>query len=232
MGYCLIFNPSVGASGDMILSSLVAVGSDEKYIVRNLKKVSKLKIAFKDDSKNTMTCKRLEVTGKQCSYSVEKMRMALNDFSRILKFSGGAKKFVSQTFNSLVDAESKVHGKCITHFHELGKEDTIIDLIGIAMALESLGAFKNKVYSLPMAVGEDVAPATLEILSSNKMNFFVRGVGHELCTPTGAAVLSNLTTQIECFPKMKVKKVGYGCGKADFEIPDVLGVVMAKVVGE
>jgi len=126
----------------------------------------------------------------------------------------------------------------------LGSADTLIDILGVAAAVEELGFFKDTlIYSTPVAVGGGIfkfshgafsspAPVTLEILRSKGFAMVGGPVKAELATPTGVALLVNLVHEVVCFyPSMVPVVVGYGAGSRDLkDVSNVLRIVV--VVGE
>jgi uncharacterized protein (TIGR00299 family) protein len=74
------------------------------------------------------------------------------------------------------------------------------------------------------------ASAILEIFRNT--NFVISGgkIKDELTTPTGACLLVNLTKNCsEFYPSMKVRSIGYGAGKKNFEgFPNVLKIVRGE----
>ncbi|MGQ9597120.1 MAG: nickel pincer cofactor biosynthesis protein LarC, partial [Thermoproteota archaeon] len=144
---------------------------------------------------------------------------------------------ISDSINTLVNAEAKVHGRSINevHLHEAGSVDTPAEIVGAAIALEDLNLFDTKVCSTPVAVGGGLfrfshgtvsspAPATIEILRSKGFPVIGGPIESELATPTGASLLVNLAQEANRFyPLMKPTAIGYGAGTKDFvEMPNVL----------
>jgi uncharacterized protein (TIGR00299 family) protein len=148
----------------------------------------------------------------------------------------------------LAQAEARVHGLGENELalHAVGDDDTLLDVVGVAAALDALGADLVFVSSIPLQGGgtlvtglrnhPDVplpAPATLELLRG----FAIRGEGSgETVTPTGAAILATLGTPTSTFPSMQVDAIGYGAGTRDPEdranvVRVVLGAVPAEQTG-
>ncbi|MBM4284393.1 MAG: nickel pincer cofactor biosynthesis protein LarC [Deltaproteobacteria bacterium] len=128
-------------------------------------------------------------------------------------------------FRLLGEVEAKIHGQPLesVHFHELGALDTILDVVGVAFGVESLGIGRVYCSALPQGRGRiaaahgllpNPAPATLELLRG----FPVYGVdlAGELVTPTGAAILRALEAQPEPCPPILLERTGYGAGSWDF----------------
>jgi hypothetical protein len=129
-----------------------------------------------------------------------------------------------RVFERLNDAEERVHG-AHAHFHEVGADDAIADVIGACTALHSLGV--DGVTVMPIALGQGTstgshgtfpipAPATAAILSRSGLLTRQGKEEGELCTPTGAALLAEFSTIAATdLGIYTVKAVGYGAGTRD-----------------
>jgi uncharacterized protein (TIGR00299 family) protein len=118
------------------------------------------------------------------------------------------------------------------HFHEVGAVDSIVDVAGVALALDALGC--ERVHSTAPPLGGGItssrhgaipvpAPATLELLRGRP----VRAAGDgERTTPTGAAVLAALT-RADPLAELVPERTGYGIGHRDFA--DAANVLRATV---
>lgn len=140
-------------------------------------------------------------------------------------------------FKEVARAESKVHGQPVeeVHFHEVGAMDSIIDFIGVCLALESLDIDEMIFASVPTGTGminiahglyPVPAPATAEILVGVPLaDFTCEG---ELTTPTGAAFAKILATDYHEVPVGQIEKIGYGVGTKRFDHPNVLRSILLK----
>ncbi|QBP42471.1 nickel pincer cofactor biosynthesis protein LarC [Paenisporosarcina antarctica] len=149
-----------------------------------------------------------------------------------------AKERSLAVFRVIAEAEGKIHGMDPeeVHFHEVGAMDSIIDVIGVCLALESLDIGRIVASPVPTGYGKIMiahglypipAPATAEILIGVPLaDFHVKG---ELTTPTGAAFIKALVDEYGNMPPLAMEKIGYGAGKKDFEHPNVLRVVLFNV---
>jgi len=149
------------------------------------------------------------------------------------KISKHAKNYANNVLNSLIEAESEVHGKLAEniHLHELSSVDTLIDIIGAAIALDKINAFEKNTgifcSKIPLGGGKVntkhgnlaiPAPATLRILEKSELITFGGPIDSELVTPTGAALLSNLNPKVLQYPnEMKIKKSIYSTGQKKFK---------------
>lgn len=137
-------------------------------------------------------------------------------------------------FEVLGEAEAAVHGVDLdaTHFHEVGADDAIADVVGAALLVDSLGV--ERVVTTPLSTGGGEiemshgtypvpTPAVVEI--AERADFSLAGgpVEAELLTPTGAAILAHFAEGVERLPPLRVSGSGYGAGGYDFpERPNVL----------
>lgn len=144
-------------------------------------------------------------------------------------------------FQALADAESKIHGvpSEAVHFHEVGSVDAIVDIVGAAHGVESLGITAIHVSPLPLGRGvvqtrhgplPVPAPATMELLEG-----FVTlpddGEG-EMVTPTGAAILRGFGALAGKPPPLTPRRVGYGGGSRSLtDRPNVLRILLGDGEG-
>jgi pyridinium-3,5-bisthiocarboxylic acid mononucleotide nickel chelatase len=161
---------------------------------------------------------------------------AIRDLLGSAGFSPAVTARAQAVFRKLAEAEGSVHGIAAddVHFHEVGSEDAIADVVGVALALEQLGVEEIVVSPLPIGRGfvrsahgvlPLPAPATLELLRGIP----VQGVDidRELVTPTGAAIVAALGTGFGGFPSMTTTSIGYGAGTRDLaERPNVVRAVL------
>ncbi|MDR3111979.1 MAG: nickel pincer cofactor biosynthesis protein LarC [Elusimicrobiota bacterium] len=154
-----------------------------------------------------------------------------------LKISDNIKSNVFAIYKIIADAESQVHGKTIEqiHFHEVGNMDAIADIVSFCVLLDFLKP--DKIIVSPINTGSGSikclhgivpvpAPATANILKD--IPIFSSGILSELCTPTGAALLKHFANEFLQMPAMKIKKIGYGMGKKNFENTNCLRAFLGQ----
>ncbi len=194
----LLFDPSIsGASGDMILSLL----ADESKLkeLENLLSEFKVKLAFEKVEKDEVPCKRLKIKiGNEKHFrNFDELR---KETKKILRKRKKELQLCLKIFKIIENAELAVHREIHT-LHELGSVDTLIDVIGFSISIPK----NKKIFSLPIAVGT-AAPAVLEIAKQNKIPLLFRKSEHELCTPTGAAILAASASFVhKSFIPLKIK---------------------------
>ena len=250
----LVIDPSIaGISGDMMLSSIVDIGADEKLVIENLESIKdyfksckKLEISFKDVTKNGFRAKKADIVIEEDknSHNVDELNYNLERSIKNISISNNAKAFIKNSFENLISAESALHGinKKEMHLHEAGSIDTFVDIIGTGIALDNLELFDLKeIITTPVSVGggditfshgkmQNPAPAILEIARRN--NIMIRGGPgmYETATPTGMAMLAALVEESqEIFPGIKPELIGIGAGSSEFkEIPNILRITLGK----
>lgn len=144
-------------------------------------------------------------------------------------------------FSRIAAAEESVHGE-MTHFHEVGADDAIADVIGSCMALHLLAA--DRVMVLPVATGKGTvrcchgilpvpAPATTAILAAGELLVYSGDAEGEQLTPTGAAILSEIGDETGTnLPPGRIERIGYGAGdRDDPDSPNVLRVLILDCQG-
>jgi hypothetical protein len=122
------------------------------------------------------------------------------------------------------------------HFHEVGAIDAIGEIVGVALALESLGVDRVVCSPLPMGRGfvraahgrlPLPAPATVELLRGAPV--YGVDVDLELVTPTGAALVAALASGYGGVPRMTLEYAGYGAGTRDLEaMPNVVRAMFGR----
>ncbi len=150
--------------------------------------------------------------------------------------SPSAQAFATKVFELLAAAEGKVHNSDpeSIHFHEVGSEDAIVDIVCAAVAVEAIAA--ERWYCSALNVGSGTvrsahgvlpvpAPATAELLRGAPV--YSSGIAKELLTPTGAAILRALDVRFEPLPRIRLAATGYGAGARDF--PGAANVVRLMI---
>ena len=156
------------------------------------------------------------------------------------KLSPWVKQKSIAVFQRIAEAEGKIHGKPAdqVHFHEVGAVDSIVDIVGAAIALELLG--KPRVLAAPVTEGTGwvdcahgrfpvPAPATLAILGARGIGVTQCDEPHELVTPTGAALLAEFVESFGVMENLVAEKIGFGLGTRDNKTrPNVLRAVLGS----
>jgi len=225
----LRFDSVGGASGDLILSSLVALGVDPSKIHRGLSSLSagSFKLQVKTVSEHGFAGKQLSVKIKHSHHHHRHLDDILS-MIRKSRLSPWVKNLSTQVFRKLAAAEAKVHGTTPDkiHFHEVGAVDSIVDIVGSCLALEILGVNAVTVNALPLGHGTVEcehgtlplpAPAVVELLKKHPV--IQVDEPFETVTPTGAALLMTWKEFLPAKPSasLAILKTGLGFGHHRFK---------------
>ena len=246
----LVIDPQIaGISGDMLLCSLVDLGADKNKIINGIKQSENFfpnssikQIDFEKISKHGIESVQLilEIDEDVHERKGSEIKKAISNSIQSIGLSEKAKTFSDSCIDTLISSESTIHGipKDSVLFHEASSIDTLVDIVGITIALEDLGLFDEKILCLPISVGggnvtfshgtmSNPASAILEIFKNSNLTIKGNAANEELTTPTGACILANLTNNaVEYYPSMKIDSIGYGAGQKDFEtFSNVLKIV-------
>ena len=129
-------------------------------------------------------------------------------------------------YDAIAQAEAKAHGCPVgeVHFHEVGALDAVADVVGVCYVLYLLQP--EQILASPIHVGSGTvrcahgvmpvpAPATANLLSG--VPIYGGSTQGELCTPTGAALLTHFAQKFGPMPVMSTQAVGVGIGTKQFE---------------
>lgn len=154
-----------------------------------------------------------------------------------LNVSKAVRSDILAVYQSIADAESRVHGVPVEqiHFHEVGSLDALADVTGVCLLMELLAP--EQVLASPVHVGSGQvrcahgilpvpAPATALLLEG--IPIYGGSIRGELCTPTGAALLRRFVTRFGPLPPMRVEKTGYGMGTKDFEAANCVRAMLGQ----
>ncbi len=154
-----------------------------------------------------------------------------------LNVSEAVRSNILAVYQSIADAESRVHGVPVEqiHFHEVGSLDALADVTGVCLLMELLAP--EQVLASPVHVGSGQvrcahgilpvpAPATALLLEG--IPIYGGSIRGELCTPTGAALLRRFVTRFGPLPPMRVEKTGYGMGTKDFEAANCVRAMLGQ----
>jgi uncharacterized protein (TIGR00299 family) protein len=222
----IFFDLLSGASGDMLLASLFDIGFPVEFCIKRLEslKIESIRIDIKKVERNGILCTYIDPVSEPSH-----RYRHYTDILAILRsgtLEDGIVKRAEKVFTHLAEAEARVHNIPIekVHFHEIGAVDTIIDIVGFCAALEyfkvdtvyystltdGFGTVKTAHGIMPIPV-----PAVAVLIQGKR--FRSLPIETELLTPTGAAILTALGTQVQTVPEGIISRSGYGCGSKVFE---------------
>jgi pyridinium-3,5-bisthiocarboxylic acid mononucleotide nickel chelatase len=232
-----------GISGDMTLAALVDAGADRDYIEQELSKIQiePFQLEWRRVNKRGISSLKMDV-----QLDPNQPPSHHRHYSEIVKmieaadYNDHVKALSLAIFEKIGVAEAKIHGIPLdqVHFHEVGAIDSIVDVIGVALALDSLQA--ERIYCSPVPLGSGTvkcdhgiypvpAPATLEMMKG--LPIAPTPYTMEMTTPTGAGIVSGIVHEFaKGLPPMIVEAIGYGAGTRDLpNQPNVLRAVVGTV---
>jgi uncharacterized protein (TIGR00299 family) protein len=137
-------------------------------------------------------------------------------------------------YRAIGEVEAAAHGCSLdeVHFHEVGAEDTIVDVVCACFGTHLLEV--ERLYANGIAVGSGTlraehgvlpvpAPATAALLRGIPVR--AGGLAGERTTPTGAALLRELVDHFDEPLTFTAEAIGYGAGtRDDADVPNLLRV--------
>ncbi len=241
-----------GVSGDKYLGALLDLGAKSERLRKVAEVVAENLPGTKDVDVKVRTVERGEIGAKLVTIEstgeagkrrgAEILRSARKCLDK-LELSDWGSSFSLSTIQTLLQAESKVHGHqpSEVELHELGSADTLVDVLGVASLAESLGLADATWWSSPITVGRGTTrfsdrnypnppPAVAEILLQNHFPMEQGLADAELSTPTGVAITVNLVSKYsQSYPILRPEKVGYGAGARELdEVANVLRLTVGR----
>ena len=249
----LAFDGCMGASGDMVCAALVAAGADPA-VLSPVEDALDVRYAVGSTTKVGIAATTVDVVldegGEDHSHSHDHDHTHAEGhgpnrtYAEVVALVEGlglpveVERDALAVFRRLGEAEAAVHGTDLddTHFHEVGADDAIADVVGACLLLADLDV--ERVVTTPVSAGGGTvtmshgtypvpAPAVAEIAADADWSLRGGPVDRELLTPTGAALLAELADGVERLPALDVDAVGYGAGDAN--LPDRPNALRALV---
>ncbi len=156
--------------------------------------------------------------------------------------SAKAKNLAHKIVSRLGDCERSVHGMDpgAVYFHEVGAIDSIIDIVGFAIAYDILQIEESYVSAIPLGRGyvntahgyfPVPSPAVANLLAQIKAPTSNYDIDFECLTPTGAAILAEVCQNWGKMPRFdQIDLVGYGAGtKQTSKHPNVCRVMVGEL---
>jgi uncharacterized protein (TIGR00299 family) protein len=225
-----------GASGDMILGSLIDAGLSPRLLKEELRKlrIPTIHLRVRKVLKAGISATQVIVEGRNEKRSHRNLKEILRIIERS-DLGAEVKEKSEEVFQRIASVEAKIHRKPMeeVHFHEIGGLDSVVDIVGSVWGLSQIGVDEIHVSKVNVGTGfvkclhgilPVPAPATLSLMKGKPI--YSSGVERELLTPTGAALLTSLGSEFGPIPAMSVEKIGYGAGRDDLPHPNLLRLII------
>ncbi len=239
---CAYLDCISGISGDMMLGALADAGApaDQLSSVVDQLGLKNVSLRFESVQRCHIRATRAQVEVRHHAGDSPHHR-SLSAIVGILEKAGlspRCREDAARVFRRLGEVEAHIHGIPLekVHFHEVGAEDSLVDIVASCAGLEMLGV--ERITCSPLDLGSGSvdtehgrlpvpAPATAQLLAGAPV--FSSGVEAELVTPTGAALVATLASGYGPLPRMKLDRSGYGAGTRDLAgRPNVLRLFVGE----
>jgi uncharacterized protein (DUF111 family) len=183
-----------GVSGDMLCQGLIALCANQSFVEEQQQLIS--------DELHHEQHHHAEPAHGHTHRSFQSLLGLLSD----CQLHDEVKTLTLKIYTILAAAEAQVHGETLqtVHFHEVGRPQAIINMVGIAAALTTINP--GKVYcstvmdgigTVNCAHGEITVPvpAVRALMRTSNLPFGTKEVEMEMVTPTGLAALLALEPQ-------------------------------------
>ena len=234
------FNCHAGVAGDMAMAALVDAGADTDTIADTIAGlgVDGYAMFFERVQRcgvgatwaNIVTHDELHAHDSEHSEEVapHSHRPASEIFALLdaADLADRVRARARTVFERLAAVEGAIHGidPSDVELHEVGALDSIIDVVGVCAALESVDIERVACSSIGLGSGivqtahgalPHPAPATLALLTEAGAPTHGLPMTLETATPTGAALMTTLAAEFGPMPSGTPTSVGYGAGTAD-----------------
>lgn len=243
----LYIDCGMGAAGDMLTAALLELLPDREDFLQKLNGLGIPGVTFIAERSTKCgingTHIRVAVQGEEETEHMHDHHHhhgSMEDIRSIvsrLRIPTTVKLDILAVYEEIAQAESHVHGVPVEqiHFHEVGTMDAIADITAVCLLIHELKL--DQILASAVHVGSGQvrcahgilpvpAPATAHILQN--IPIYGGSIKGELCTPTGAALLKHIVDEFGDMPAMKVKTIGYGMGKKDFERANCVRVLLGE----
>jgi pyridinium-3,5-bisthiocarboxylic acid mononucleotide nickel chelatase len=215
-----------GVSGDMLLGALLDADVPEAYLREVLAALPLSDLSLSIARKTVQGFAATQVT-VQCGHPHHRHHHPhrhLTEIATLLRQAALPSKVhdtALAVFTRMAEAEAAVHGTTVDaiHFHEVGAEDALADIVGTVAGFAYLGIDRLVCSPLPLARGWVTCahgeiplpgPAVCRLLEG--VPVYGENLDQELVTPTGAALVRELADSFGPMPPMLLAQTGYGAG--------------------
>ncbi|RKX71284.1 hypothetical protein DRP53_01990 [candidate division WOR-3 bacterium] len=229
----LLFDPTFGISGDMIIAALLDCGLDPEVLERGYRRLKIGRVQLKH-----WRVKRCGIRASRIRFAGGK-RVRFDEFYRLIDSADAnpsVKRNAKLILRLIRKIETRLHGRHHP-LHELDDLDTLLDVFGFTLAVDHLGV--EKVYTGPIGIGtgkittsHGSMPAFTFFASSilNGFKLIYHDFSGELITPTGAAILATMAQPVPDDFTFRLDRVGLGGGERnDPDHPNILRIMLGSI---
>ncbi len=228
----LYFDPILGISGDMILASLIDLGVPVGVLKKRIDFVPRFKL-------RVSRVRRQDVSACHIDFEISK-KIKPERFIGLIKQSTLPVHIKNQActiLQRIFVVEKKIHNTKKLHLHELADTDTLLDVVGVLVAIDYLDV--DQIYSQAVKAGQGYIKtaegnmpafnfATAELLKGFPVQFLA--IPKELTTPTGAAIISEIAQPKNDLNLSQINRIGLAAGSMRIKgYPNLLRVYLAEL---
>ncbi len=229
------FDCIAGISGDMALAALIDAGADFEEVRAHVTKLPLEPFELDLAEVEQQGIRALRLSVRTASVGVIRTYGSIRALLDEADLPPEASRLAHRIFRVLAEAEAKVHRKDVeaVTFHEAHAVDSLVGVVGTAVALTLLGIERVFSSAVPTGLGMTrtdhgvmpiPSPVVVELLTGAPL--YSKGAAAELTTSTGAAILAGTVEGYGELPPTVVEAVGYGAGTHRLDFPDVVRVIV------
>ncbi|MBN2405972.1 MAG: nickel pincer cofactor biosynthesis protein LarC [Coriobacteriia bacterium] len=230
---------ATGASGDKLLSALIDAGFRIEDLREALSGLGLGHVRVETAEVSRAGVRGLHLTVEAPDDRTHRHWKDIRELIESSSLPAPVREDALATFELIAHAEAKVHGTTPeqVHFHEVGAIDSIVDVVGVALGIHSLGI--KRLISSVVAVGSGTvntahgvlpvpAPATALLLEG--VPIVGTDLEGELTTPTGAALVRIHADGFGPMSAMTLRAVGHGAGTRELARPNVARLLLGEPI--
>jgi hypothetical protein len=231
------FDCIAGISGDMALAALIDAGADFEQVRSHLAKLPLEPFDLDIEETDQGGIRALRVSVRSSSSGVIRTYGSIRALLDGAELPARTLEISHRIFRVLAEAEAHVHRREVeaVTFHEADAIDSLVNVVGTALALTLLDVERVFASAIPTGFGMTrtehgampiPSPTVVELLKGAPL--YSKGATAELTTATGAAILAATSEGFGDLPPVIVRSVGYGAGTHRLDFPDVLRVLIGE----
>ena len=228
-----------GVSGDMFVGSLLDAGLPFEQLERSILglKLNGYRIAAKKEERNNIFGTKFSVSLEQEDQGVRHLK----EIKALLKGSDLHPSVIERCiliFEKLATTEGEIHhiSPDEVPFHEPDAVASIIGIVAAVLGIHLFGIEKVFVSRVPVGTGimtgvhgKVPVPTPVTIALLKGIPVYSSGQDVELVTPTGAVLVTSLSSSFGPMPPMTIERVGYGVGNGTLpDRPNLLRILVGN----
>jgi pyridinium-3,5-bisthiocarboxylic acid mononucleotide nickel chelatase len=231
------FDCIAGITGDSALAALIDAGADAEAVLEHLGSLplEPFELDITKVEEHGVAATRVSIHSEPAG--VIRTYGSIPSLLDAADLPPEALRLSHRMLRLYAEADARVHRRDpdAVRFHDVSGLDTIVDLVGTAVALTLLEVDRVFSSAVPTGLGMTRSehgampiptPTVVELLRGAPL--FSRGVAAELTNAAGAAILAATVEGYGDLPATRIEAVGYGAGSQRIDIPNLLRVLVGE----